>query len=767
MRLSSVTTSPRLFPTLMGAFGVAMGFAAFVLLREKTQVHRASAAPFLLGLLAASITSFAIESVRERAEGEGKHSVADPGRVLGLLVLLAIFEVYVSGSEEVVQLVADGGGLTFIGELFASGISASVSVAWQLLLFAGLWVALGAAAAWSMLHEGEGVGRRAVLLVAVRRVGRGLAMVAGMTFAYVVVARLVLTLWVLLTRPQDYAPGFSSLLPEPGQTSGNAFAQLPILLASGLEALAHQGRWGGVALLVATVGVVVVLDRSTRNPNAGMATRLVAWTMLGTLLLLVLGPFLTSATQGGRLLRIVGATTLTWLAPLVVLAVAMPQLRGNARSPKVWGIVAFVVAVVLVAVTWDRLSEPPVPLFVATLVVALLVTGWLFRRGADLVKFWPLVALTLAIAVFEGSSVLRRLTFLTTFKEAALLQSAPVNGAVEAKAARGFRVVAAWGRAGDVDPATAALVHSVDDVPSDAAREVLDSMAAATTRSLDAAFAAALGPLCTPSGSAPLDTLHRDVLAACARVRQLAPMSPDAGAGVTHQVQELREPWGAGFTALLDGADEQVAREAFDFRWRDPGSPESRAVAERASAHLPARVIDADPGVIIAQAMRDSTLDPSVRMWMVLAAFARSSPAGTAVQGWMRESERQMMATARDEGGVPLFMALGWWYRHARRVRELVEGRFTGGVPEDAAAAGSISIPRRPDPFQRALRTVVALRFANEQVQERKRTHAEGAVLEADAGASMALELSLGASFAFWATAGLLAGLSGRKPDPH
>ena len=54
--------------------------------------------------------------------------------------------------------------------------------------------------------------------------------------------------------------------------------------------------------------------------------------------------------------------------------------------------------------------------------------AWLddFWRGADVVKFWPLVALTVAIAVFEGSSLLQRLSFLTTFKEAALLQSAPL-----------------------------------------------------------------------------------------------------------------------------------------------------------------------------------------------------------------------------------------------------------------------------------------------------------------------------------------------------
>ena len=58
---------------------------------------------------------------------------------------------------------------------------------------------------------------------------------------------------------------------------------------------------------------------------------------------------------------------------------------------------------------------------------------------------------------------------------------------------------------------------------------------------------------------------------------------------------------------------------------------------------------------------------------------------------------------------------------------------------------------------------MTAVHFAKQHLAERQLEQAKGAALEADAGAAVLLELSLGASFAFWATAGLLAGLSRRQ----
>jgi len=757
MVLQRIGSSPQFFPALMGAFGVAMGFAAFVLVREETKTQEKSAVVFLLGLVAAAITSYVIESVRERAEGHARGASVDPGRVLGLLVLMAVFEVYVSGAEQVVKVVAGGDAINFVNKLFASGITADLKVLTQLLLFAGLWVVLGAVAAGSMMQT-DAVPKRLEPIASAWRVGRGLLLVAGLALVYVVVARIALTIWVLATRPQDYAPAFDTLLPD--ARTGSPFAQIPVMVASALEALAHTGRWGGRALLCVVAVMVVLLVRILRAPRSGLGY--VPALLMLTLVLLALGPFATSGAQFGRLIRIVGATTLTWVAPLVVLAVATPLLRAPARSPKLWGIVAFIVAVVLVVVTWDRLSRPPAPLFVASLVLALVVTAWLFWRGADVVKFWPLVALTLAIAAFEGSSVLQRLTFLTTFKEAALLQTAPLKGGEESRARSGFRAVEDWFRDSLIDASTAKAVAAVGTLPSGTAASVVDSLERSVSQLTEIAYGGAVESLCRPSGVAVIDTLHRDLVGWCSRARVIGMLPRDSVPAFWLALVKAQEPWGDGFSSLIKGADNASQSASFEFHWTDPASAPSQGMLRRAADALPFDPRMVAPAELMARALSDSIAPSTARLWMVLAALAQASPPGAAVDEWLSERERVRMAAAQASRGIMLPDVLSWWKQRSRQLANLVESYGMAGMPVERPKSTIRFTPPKPNRFERAAYAVAALRFAQEQLRERQRERVRGSALDADASASLLLELTLGASFAFWATAGLLAGVSRR-----
>ncbi len=764
MARPAIVARPGVFPALMGAFGVAMGFAAFVLVREQTQGVGTSPEVFLLGLLAAAVTSFAIESVRERAEGHAKGSAVDPGRVLGLLVLMAVFEVYVSGAEEVVKLVAAGAAAPFVNALFASGITANLGMLTQLVLFAGLWVVLGAAAAWAMMRTDDAT-RRSATVASLRRIGPGLLLVGALTLAYVLMARIGLTIWVLLTRPQDYAPAFDTLLPDGQRTTGNVFTQLPVMLASALEALAHTGRWGGVALLGVASSLLAYSVWTVRSRTPGTGLGLVPRLLILTLGLLALGPFATSGAQLGRLLRIVGATTLTWVAPLVVLSVATPLLRAPARSPRVWGIVSLVVAVVLVVVTWDRLSQPPAPLLVLSVVLALFVTAWLFWHGADVVKFWPLVALTLAIAAFEGSSVLQRLSFLSTFKEAALLQTAPLTGGDEARARRGFRAVEAWARDSLLDASTASMVAVAGQLPIETSMAVLDSMERRVSAEMDRVYGEAVTSLCRPSRVTVIDTLHREVANWCAGARAISGATPDSVRLFWQALFNADEPWGDGLTSLLDGADEASRNAVFDFRWADPVSPQSQQTLARAVAALPFDATDFTPAALMARAMNDSTATPSDQIWMVLASLAREGPRGVAFDAWLGDRERSQLAADQASDGIRVPTVMSWWFRRTRHLANLVEAYHLAGIPAERPASAIRIRPRAADRLERATYAVTALRFVREQLRGRQRGRDAGAALTADTSASMLLELSLGASFAFWATAGLLAGLARREQD--
>ncbi len=738
----------------MGAFGVAMGFAAFILIREEGKTP----AVFLTGLLAAALTSYVIEAVRERAEGAQHGQRPEPGRVLGLLVLLGIFEIFVSGVEKSVALVSAGEAAAFLDQVFVNGITREIGAVVQLLLFAGLWVVLGGAAAWSVMSEAP-----ASLL---RRVGLGLATVAGIALVYVLATRLAVTIWVLLTRPQEYQPAFSTLLDPTPSGAGEVMMQLPIMLAAALEQLAGSGRWGGLLLLAAAAVLVALARPVLAGADRGMGHRILAITLLGALVLLALGPFATSGEQLGRLVRIVGASTLIWLVPLTVLSVARPQLGRSARSPRLWGVVSFVVALLLLALTWDRLSEPPVPLYVATLVLALVVTSWLFLRGADVVRFWPLVALTLAIAAFEGSSLLQRLTFLTTFKEAALLQAAPLRGGDERRAARGYDAVDEWRKDSLVSDGTVSLLRAVRAVASDPSSTALDRVEGPAVRALDSAFASAVGALCQPSGTAVLDAIHAEVQESCAQVREFtASARRDTAAAARWSVvwdtlwrRVRNSPSSAAIDLALQQGGEALQFEWYRLQWEDPSALDMREAVARARRRLPAELHGADPATLVERALRDPALADTSRGWALLHAFAVSPPPGDVVRGWTQSLQSLPRAADGRVAGVPISMTITWGIERHRRLADLFEARHQESIP--APAPSPMLRLGTPSRARQQVHTLIALRFAVGQLQSLRGRLSADTAYAADTGAMVALELSLGASFAFWATAGLLAGLA-------
>lgn len=745
----------------MGAFGVVMGFAAFILIREEGRTP----AVFLTGLLAAALTSYVIEAVRERAEGsQGTHR-PEPGRVLGLLVLLAVFEIFVSGVEQSVALLSSGEASAFLDQVFVNGITNKLGAVVQLVLFAGLWVVLGGAAAWSVGRaDPEGAG--STVRGALARIGIGLALVAGIALAYVLLTRLAITIWVLLTRPQEYQPAFATLVDAAPSGPGAIMAQLPILLATGLEALAGTGRWGGVLLLLAVVGLAALVRPVMANADRGFGWRILAITLVGALGLLALGPFATSGAQFGRLVRIVGASTVIWLVPLVVLAVARPGLGGPARSPRVWGIVAFVVALLLVALTWDRIGEPPVPLYVGTLVVAMCVTGWLFLRGADVVRFWPLVALTLALAAFEGSTVLQRLTFLTTFKEAALLQGAPVRGGDETRVKRGFAALEQWHTDSLLERETIALVREARSLDDDDATSALQAVDRRVTAALDSLYTLSVDSVCAPSGAVFLDEGVADAREACGAVRGFVPGVDDAGRWKTVWdsvwARLQRGPWDGRLDAAVSNGGDALQFQWYRLRWGDGGSDDLQGAAASVAQRLSDDLRTLDAAAAMQRARADVALPDSVRGWLLLHAAAMGARPGDAVRGWTDQLEG---LPRREDGrlaGLPVANTTIWYHERHRRLADLVEGRYAAGIP------GPLPVPfvrrRSGDAYRARLRAIQALGFAQAQVRAHAARGAEDNTLAADAGAVVALELALGASFAFWTTAGLLAGMARREP---
>jgi hypothetical protein len=133
----------------------------------------------------------------------------------------------------------------------------------------------------------------------------------------------------------------------------------------------------------------------------------------------------------------------------------------------------------------------------------------------------------------------------------------------------------------------------------------------------------------------------------------------------------------------------------------------------------------------------------------------------------MNEREADQIMAAMGDGGLPMASILLWWYPRRRHLAELVEARYLAGVPTDRPSSRLNGLVFPVSRHERELRSLVALRLASGRLATRQRAIVDGAALEANPRAAITLELSLGASFAFWATAGLLAGLARRERDSH
>jgi hypothetical protein len=136
----------------------------------------------------------------------------------------------------------------------------------QLALFGGLWVLLGAMTAWAAagaIAISPPVSWQRALALSMLSMLKGLVLVAGIALLYVCAVRLGCTAHVLAVHPEDYRPGFDVLVDMQGQHSSYGYGDIIFLiatgLASGVEAIAHAGRWGGLGVAATVAQIIAAL----------------------------------------------------------------------------------------------------------------------------------------------------------------------------------------------------------------------------------------------------------------------------------------------------------------------------------------------------------------------------------------------------------------------------------------------------------------------------------------------------------------------------
>jgi hypothetical protein len=810
--------------TLMGGFGVLMGFATFVLVQDEShKTEKESLGIFITGLIAAALTSFVIESVRARVEEHGGHKPINTGRFLGLLILLGIFELFVTGADSLARFVFAGDQAQFLKGLFSVAAGrdlpaySDLSSGAEMCYFAGLWIMLGCATGWAAsraLPRSPLIPARRTLFTSAVSTLKGIVAVALLAFLYVCIARLAGTVYVLLVDPSRYNPTYSLLLNS--RTTSSPIFGIILVIATGLatvtETIAHCGDLGGLGVIAAVfaiwVGLAVLAVNADRMAKWGALHAVLTYGFAGALLLLALGPFATNGQQFTQLMNIVLACTAIWLAPLFVLSVVAPWLRAPSHDPRVWGLVALGVAVILLVITWGRLTVTSERVLSYLAIALLVYTAFWFLRGASLREYWPFAALIVATATFEVGSGLDKLSVLNTYKSFALLQSARIESDAAHSPSAGYSTIASWREHDTIDARAAELVAGVESKWNDVDHEDIAVESSAMSKNIDAQrtilINARLDRLCGNTGSEWLDALHKDFNLICKQEqtrliasptgeptappalrdstphpgtillplvreieeRNLARLATEARSGRNEEDVALsliaspnapsapRPPIQPHLATDSSAASAQAETEMDllrKFQWLAPNSGAMTALARQARERLP------EPDRDLSATGTVALLDPAAqrsaeeRGWLALSIMARSAPPGPAAIAWEDNPSLQKKLRAELPVGLSLDQIDDFWYWRLLELEGFRE--VASSTTPGSWNAGT----HEPVELLRAKHTLLALGFASAQLSLLGNEAKRGGNFQLDRRSVRYLELALGACFAFWATAGLLA----------
>lgn len=402
---------------LTGAFGIASGFAVFLLWLDHISHEPVR---FVIGLGVAVLVAFVFDMLKDELEGRKHHWEAP--RLLVLVVLLAIAELFIIGFHSTAELKAvqlQKTLHTLLGEKVTE---------WHAFGVVGIWLVLGAAIAvglgatifragceipddaplsWSR----PWVWGRPMLRSAIR--GGLTGAVAGplcMLF-YIFVARVVGgDYFSTLADPAKWRRHLRGAGQMVGGPSGWLIS-VPIELISMLDGAfgVAVGRFGPVLTLAALVAVLALCAR--------VRAYRVFVVLLVTMAIVYVYPVLADT---GRALRLAGLMAYLWAVPGVLLGALTPWLKRPAGYPKLWGTVAFGAAVVLV------IGAVAIPWFILP-ALAFAAVGFWFLWGIQVEQYWAVLALSVATNVFGATHIVTRADFFHIQRDSFELTKIPVQ----------------------------------------------------------------------------------------------------------------------------------------------------------------------------------------------------------------------------------------------------------------------------------------------------------------------------------------------------
>lgn len=218
---------------------------------------------------------------------------------------------------------------------------------------------------------------------------------AVLAAAMLAVSRLLPFLWTLMFDPANanieaFHP-FFALIPW-----------LVQMLADG--SLIGFGIPGWVTLPAFVIGALVVWANGIDKTDNGVST-IAGFALLGLLITSI-------APVAGGLFGVVMIVAGAWIVPALGLALMLPFLKPGASLPRWWGVVALAGGLAIALWVATMLSGDEVyrgAVAAGGLLAAL--TGVLILRRMPVRELWPLLALTIGLALVGGSAAFQQVTF--------------------------------------------------------------------------------------------------------------------------------------------------------------------------------------------------------------------------------------------------------------------------------------------------------------------------------------------------------------------
>lgn len=386
-----------------GAWGVLTGFAIFILLHRTRDVAPRT---FWLGLAAAVVASFVVESLRESVRGRTGLGTPVSSRIaqgLGTLLVLAVFELFVLAAHSAADLASHPREVEELRNAILGPVLEDAAGATRdLLVVAGLWVlagaAVGAVLGALVVRPGRGPGMRREL-----RAG-AIGALAGATAAplavvgYILLWRVILALRLAFFDPSALARRLTAFVDptslgvyDPPATWYGAALRLAARISAAWVLVPPLGLVVGGALVAA---VVVGLRWKRWWPLLVLAALLLPG---------IAAPLLRDARD---LLRLPFMAAVVWIAPAAVLGLAAPLLERPAERSRWWSSIAAALGISVALITLLRLHDARYLL----LTLGLFGVAALLAPRGSVEEFWPALALCLAILVTGLSVVVVHLT---------------------------------------------------------------------------------------------------------------------------------------------------------------------------------------------------------------------------------------------------------------------------------------------------------------------------------------------------------------------